>query len=264
MLIAQISDTHVGTPGKLAYGRVDTAAMLRACVETLLELNPQPDLLLITGDLVDRGQAEEYAYLREILAPLRMPVRVIAGNHDEREALRAAFMGDGYLPETGFLHYALEDHPLRVVGLDTLVPGSGRGELCTERLEWLDETLAARPDAPTLVALHHPPFDSGIAYMDRLGLTGREAFADIIENHPQVRATLCGHLHRHMVSDVGHRPAIIAPSPAHQVALDFSDDAPGCFTMEPPGFLLHRWDGRRLVSHAMQVGRYPGPYPFRS
>ncbi|AUN95177.1 phosphodiesterase [Pseudazoarcus pumilus] len=263
MLIAQISDTHIGVPGALAYGRVDVSRMLIDCVRHVCRLDPRPDLLLVTGDLVDRGIPDEYAHFRELLAPLQMPVRVIAGNHDEREALREAFIGDGYLPSSGFLHYVLDEYPLRVIGLDTLVPGSGRGELCAERLEWLDATLSAKPHAPTLVALHHPPFDTGIAYMDRLGLTGREAYADLIEAHPQVRATLCGHLHRHIVSAIGNRPAITAPSPAHQVALNFDADAPGCFSMEPPGFLLHRWDGKHLTSHAVSIGNFAGPYPFR-
>ena len=169
MLIAQITDTHLKLPGKLAYRRVDTAQMLRACVAELLTLDPQPDLIVHTGDLTDFGLPEEYAHLKAILAPLQAPLLAIPGNHDEREAMREAFAGDGYLPARGFLHYAVERGPLRFVGLDTVVPGQGGGELCAERLDWLDATLGQKPDMPTLVLMHHPPFLTGIAHMDRHG-----------------------------------------------------------------------------------------------
>src|SRR5262245_54571484 len=112
MLIAQITDTHIKLPGKLAYQKVDTAGMLRRCVQELLALEPQPDLILLTGDLVDLGRAEEYEHLKSILAPLRQRLIAIPGNHDERGAMREAFRDDGYLPEQGaFLQFALDEYP---------------------------------------------------------------------------------------------------------------------------------------------------------
>jgi 3',5'-cyclic AMP phosphodiesterase CpdA len=263
MLIAQITDTHIKARGKLAYQRVDTAAMLRRCVAELERLDPQPDLIVLTGDLVDLGRTEEYAYLRNLLAPLRPPLLVIPGNHDERAAMRAAFSGDGYLPADGFLHYAIDDRfPLRIVGLDTLVPQEGRGELCTERLAWLEDTLARQPDRPTLLLMHHPPFLTGIGHMDEIGLAGRAAFAEIVARHAQIEAILCGHLHRNIQTAVGGRRVLTCPSPAHQVALDLQPDAPSCFRMEPPGYMLHRWHDGSLVSHCAVIGDYDGPYPF--
>lgn len=262
MLIAQISDTHIKLPGHLAYQRVDTAAMLRHCVADLLRLAPQPDLIVLTGDLVDLGQAEEYAYLRQILAPLPQPLVVIPGNHDDRDALRAAFADHAYLPAAGFLHFAIDTLPLRLVGLDTVVPGEGRGELCTERLAWLAATLAAAPAQPTLLLMHHPPFATGIGHMDEIGLTGRQAFAEIVARHPQVEAILCGHLHRNIQTTLGGRRVLTSPSPAHQVALDLRPEAPSCFRLEPPGYLLHWWNAGQLVSHGAVIGDYPGPYPF--
>src|SRR5262245_14265893 len=137
MLIAQITETHLKLPGKLAYQRVDTEQMLRACVAQLLQLEPQPDLIVHTGDLTDFGLPEEYANLKSILAPLKAPILAVPGNHDERVAMRTAFAADGYLPAEGFLHYSVEPGPLRVIGLDTVVPGHGGGELCVQRLAWL-------------------------------------------------------------------------------------------------------------------------------
>src|SRR3954468_21474648 len=94
MIIAHISDPHVVVPGALLYGRVDTADFLKRAVADLNRLDPPPDIVVITGDLVDKGEPEEYDRLRALLAPLAMPIFVIPGNHDGREALRAAFAGD--------------------------------------------------------------------------------------------------------------------------------------------------------------------------
>lgn len=263
MLIAQITDTHIKLPGRLAYQRVDTAALLKQCVADIVLLEPQPDLIVITGDLVDLGHPDEYAYLRELLAPLKQPLLVVPGNHDERDAFRAAFADQGYLPAQGFLQYAIDDgYPMRIIGLDTLVPNEGRGELCTERLAWLDETLARHPDRPTLVLMHHPPFRTGIGHMDKIGLSGRDEFEAIVARHEQIELILCGHLHRNIQTRVGGRATMTSPSTAHQVALDLRDTAPSCFRMEPPGYLLHHWTSGGFVSHQAIVGDYPGPYPF--
>lgn len=262
MLIAQISDTHIKLPGKLAYRQVDTAAMLARCVEAVRQLRPRPDLVVLTGDLVDLGRREEYAHLKSLLAPLGLPLIAIPGNHDARDAMREAFAADGYLPADGFLQFAIDAHPLRIVGLDTVIPGQGGGELCAERLTWLEATLAARPEASTLILMHHPPFLTGIGHMDAIGLVGREAFAAIVARHPQIELILCGHLHRTIHARVGGRPALTSPSPAHQVTLDLNPDAPSCFSMEPPGYMLHRWQDGALVSHVAAIGDYAGPFPF--
>jgi Icc protein len=262
MLIAQITDTHLKLPGKLAYGRVDTAQMLRVCVSALLALYPQPDLIVHTGDLTDFGQPKEFAHLLEILAPLHTPMLAVPGNHDEREAMRRALAAHGYLPTHGFLQYAVERGPLRFIGLDTVIPGQGGGELCAERLRWLETTLAQKPDMPTLVLMHHPPFLTGIAHMDRIGLAGREGFAAVMRRHAQVKAVLCGHVHRPTFARVGGRAAMICPSPAHQVELDLRPEGPSAFRLEPPGYMLHRWQDRDLVSHVAVLGDWPGPFPF--
>lgn len=262
MLIAQITDTHIKTQGRRAYGVVDTEQMLRECVRTLQALDPQPELIVFTGDLVDFGTPDEYACLRNILAPLKQKLLLVPGNHDERSALRAAFAEHHWLPGKGFLHYAVDIGPLRIIGLDTLIPGEGGGELCAERLAWLEATLAAAPTAPSLILMHHPPFATGIAHMDAIGLRGREAFSRLIEHHRQVRLILCGHLHRNIQTLVGGCRALTCPSPAHQVALDLRPDGPSCFRMEPPGFMLHRWDGENFLTHSVCIGSFPGPFPF--
>jgi 3',5'-cyclic-AMP phosphodiesterase len=262
MILAQITDTHIKMPGKLAYKRVDTTAYLMRAIAAVNALEPQPDLAVFTGDLVDFGTAEEYAHLRSLLSTLRMPYLLLPGNHDIREALRAGFPDHAYLGKSGFIQYATDAGPLRLVGLDTVVPGQGHGELCAERLEWLEKTLK-ESSRPTVVMMHHPPFLTGIAHMDKVGLKGREEFAKVISRHGQVRRVICGHLHRSIQCSVGNVLASTCPAPCHQVALDLRPDGPSRFVMEPPGYQLHTWiEGTGLVTHTAVLGEYEGPYPF--
>ncbi|WP_207477449.1 phosphodiesterase [Arenibaculum pallidiluteum] len=264
MLIAQLTDLHVKPAGRLAYRRVDTALHLRAAVDALLRLDPQPDVVVITGDLVDAGLPEEYALLRELLKPLTLPLYVIPGNHDQRAPLAAAFADHDYLPrDGGFLHYAVENWPLRLIALDTVVPGQGGGMLCDERLRWLDARLSEAPGAPTAILMHHPPFRTGIAHMDRIGLGNAPAFDEVLRRHPHVERVLCGHIHRPIQARFGGTLASTAPSVAHQVALDLTQDGPSAFVMEPPGFQIHLWDAEAGIrSHTAVIGDFGGASPF--
>jgi 3',5'-cyclic AMP phosphodiesterase CpdA len=193
MLIAQVTDTHIKSAGRLAYRTVDTAEKLARCVEHLNNLDPRPDIVLMTGDLVDLGSVEEYAVLRRLLAPLDMPIYVVPGNHDDRRAMREAFADYDYLPGTGeFLHYVIDRYPIRLVGLDTMVPGQPGGEMCKTRLAWLDDQLASARDFPTLLFMHHPPFLTGIANMDWQNCRNGEDLGVMVERYPQVFRILCG------------------------------------------------------------------------
>ena len=265
MLIAQISDMHIKAGGKLAYGLVDTARMLSDCVANIMSLNPLPDVVLVTGDSVDYGRKSEYDLLKELLSPLGMPLYFVVGNHDERAALREAICGPAfkYLEKCDdFVQYAVDLGGIRLIALDTAVPMEGRGKLCSKRLAWLDERLG-EDNSPTLVAMHHPPFRTGIAHMDALGLEGSQALESIIARHSHVERLLCGHIHRSIQCRFGNTFASTCPSTAHQVALDLRIDGPDCFVMEPPGYQLHLWRDARLISHTCAIGKYAGPYRFR-
>lgn len=264
MLIAQISDLHIRMPGQKAYRVVETDRYLPPAVDALNRLNPAPDVVIISGDLTDFGRPQEYAHLKQMLDALCIPYFLMPGNHDAREALLSTFPEHTYLQgSNGFVQYTVEDHPLRLIMLDTVVPMQSHGELCAQRLDWLRDRLAEQPGRPTAIAMHHPPFITGIAHMDAIGLLeGREALETIVSSYPNIERILCGHLHRTIFQRFGGTVASTCPSPAHQVALDLRPQGPSAFVMEPPGFHLHEWRNSVLVTHHAYVDAYPGPYPF--
>lgn len=256
MLIAQITDAHIGAPGTLFFDRLDTAEALRKTIARLNALQPRPDVVLFTGDLTDTGSVEEYAHVHKLLALLEIPLYIVPGNHDRRDAMRAAFSDHAYLdPQSPFFNYAIENFPVRFIGLDTVDPDQfGAGVLCSSRLEWLDQTLAKRPDQRTIIFMHHPTFDTGIAHMDRIKCKNGAAFEAVLLRHAQVIRVLCGHVHRPVQTRLANAIAVIAPSICHQVPLDLRPDGPSSFIFEPPAFLLHHCEAERdIVTHTHYV-----------
>ncbi len=255
MLIAQISDLHFLPKGTLAFGRVDTAGCLEQALEHLNALEPAADAVLITGDLTNDGDAPVWAELMALLGRLRAPVLAVPGNHDDRELMRKAF-APGF-PAEGPLRFAVDLGPLRLIGLDSLIPGAPGGRLGPDQLAWLDEQLAGAPERPTLVALHHPPFATGIDHMDAMMLADGDALAEVIGRHPQVARVLCGHVHRSVHCRFAGTLGQIGPGVAHAVRLTLAG-APSRWVREPPAVLLHEWrDGRGLVSHLDFIGDFP-------
>lgn len=263
-LLVQLTDLHIREPGRLAYGRIDTAPYLRRAVASVLRLKQQPDAVVITGDLSDFGRPAEYSHLAELLSPLTMPVYLLPGNHDDRDQLRRSFPDHAYLGDGGFVQYSVQVGGLRLVALDTVEHGQSHGALCASRLDWLDRELAQHAHQPVIVAMHHPPFETLIGHMDKIGLRdGAAELEAIVARHPNVERVLCGHLHRSIDVRFGGTIASTSPAPAHQVALDLHPDAPSRWMLEPPGFRLCALDGAgRVVSHLAAAGEFEGPYPF--
>ncbi len=267
MIVAQITDTHIKPRGKLAYGRVDTAAFLTAAVAHINSLDPMPDLVILTGDVTDGGVAEEYDHARELLAPLQPPLIALPGNHDRRETFRDAFSTDMDLPQSGHLSYSEDRFPLRLVMLDDTVPGERHGEVSAELSAWLEQTLAAQPGKPTLLAMHHPPFTTGITHMDVQNCRGAEGLSAVLTQHPQVLGLACGHVHRNILTAFAGKPASICPSQAHAVSLALAPDAPSSYHMDPPSLHLHIWRDDAapfgsLLTHQSFIGAIDGPHSF--
>jgi 3',5'-cyclic AMP phosphodiesterase CpdA len=250
MIIVQISDLHIDRDDASGVN----AARLAACVAEIARLRPVA--VLATGDLTEHGAPEEYAELRQVLAPLSAPVYAIPGNHDDRAAFMSAFGTDGYLdPGAAFAQYAFMTSALRVVALDTVIAGRPHGDLCHARLDWLARTLEAAPDAPTLLVLHHPPRVTGIRYMDAMGLADEAAahLDKLVRRHPQIVRISSGHVHRPLFMAWGGTLLSVCPSVARLGRLDLAPEASDAPSREAPAFQVHAWHEGALVTHTVSV-----------
>lgn len=252
MLLAQVTDIHLGfdpdNPSEFNRKRLDQA------LKSLCEMTPQPDLLLATGDLVDRGDQDSYQRLEEAFSNLPFPVHMCLGNHDLRGPFQKQFPD---VPTAGgYVQYEIDDGPLRLLFLDTLEEGRHGGAFCDVRAQWLAERLAEKPDKPTLLILHHPPVESGIAWMNT---DPREPWvsvlADTMAGHDQIKGMITGHLHRNISTSFEGTSLSICASTAPQVAFDLepidpeNPDGRNMIVADPPAIALHWWNGKQLVSH---------------
>ena len=250
MLIAQISDTHILPKESDQPAASLRADCLRRCVADINRR--RPDAVIFTGDTTQHGSPEEYALLRELLAPLEAPLYLVPGNRDDKNAMRAAFSDHAEFPDSGdFLHYTVEEHPVRLVAIDSTSPGERKGRFCAQRQTWLAGVLCEQPDQPTLLFIHHPPFDVGDHYVG--GYRRPEeaaALADIVSRHPQVVGLLCGHVHWPVKTGWAGTEARIMPS----VAVDVRKGVDETEAQGRPIYLLHRVSGEAgIVSNERMV-----------
>jgi 3',5'-cyclic-AMP phosphodiesterase len=266
LLIAQISDLHIKRAGELTNQHVDTAAALRRCIMHLNGMRPRPAMVVATGDLVDAGQSEEYTHLKRLLADLTLPLVAIPGNHDAREPMRRAFPNQPYAQSKGPMNFHIALGPLDLILIDSSVAGQDHGAIGDETLAWLDATLSSSPKRPALLFVHHPPFATGIRYMDAMNLQNAADLATILQRHPRGRMIACGHVHRAIHTQFADRAASICPAPNHAVALDLSPEPAPALIFEPPAMHLHAWldgsDYGDVVTHLVPIGPFGGPRPF--
>jgi 3',5'-cyclic-AMP phosphodiesterase len=247
-LLAQLSDPHIGAD----WADADSVAGLAAAVASVQNIRPQPDAVLVSGDLAEHAADTEYDQVRELLAPLAAPLYVLAGNHDDRRALHRHFGVPGAAGEP--VQYSVDLGPMRLVVLDTTRTGDDAGALDRSRLDWLDAELAAAPELPTLVAMHHPPLVTGVRAWDELGLplADRQALGAVVARHRQVRRLVSGHVHRMVTAELGGRPVLTVPSTYVQGRLDFLSTETE-LSDDPAGFALHAIVDGELISHVQPV-----------
>lgn len=251
ILIAQLTDMHVVAWDTETKLYVDNNARLAEAVESLTQESPQPLVVLLTGDLVNDAGADEYAALSDLLAPLTLPVLALPGNHDDRALVRSAFPDIGWC-DGSHASWVTVVGDVRVIGLDTTRPGAHGGEFDDERAEWLTAVLDHDHPGVTLLAMHHPPFASGIEWMDRDGFAGINRFVSIIEGS-SVDRIVCGHLHRPMTSAVAGVPAQVGMSTIHHVALDLETTSRPSLVRDPVGYQIHRVVGSDIVTHTRYI-----------
>jgi 3',5'-cyclic-AMP phosphodiesterase len=216
-VIIQLSDTHV-TSGANLHGDVDSLANLAAILASVEQSGTRPDLLLFTGDLADKGEPEAYRRFRATVEPyarrMGAPVLLVIGNHDEREAFRTHLLDGGPPGET--IDQVLDIGGLRVIALDSTVPGRPHGELRDEQLEWLAAELAAPAAHGTVIALHHPPIGGPAEFGGIVTLHGAGRLADVVKGTDTLMI-VAGHTHHASAGALAGIPVWVATATAYQM-----------------------------------------------
>ncbi len=260
--ILHLTDTHLVAPPGRVCGVLDTADLFQQSISAVKAALPRIgpiDAILVTGDVSDDGSIESYELFRSMVEPLGLPLLVIPGNHDRREEMRKAFADLCLFSDTGRLDWVRDLDGLRIVGIDTLVEGSGGGVIEDTTLAFLETALGKA--GPTILAMHHPPFSSGIRFMDDIGLKDIGGLQDILRRATADIRILCGHLHLTATGSIGRFPAIVGPSTCSTFQIDFRPDAPEGFFTGGGGFMIHDWsEGFRSMTIPAAIGN--GPFPF--
>jgi Icc protein len=270
LTIAHITDLHfAAAPDAVNHERHKTR--LRKVLDAIHALKPRPAAIVATGDLVHRGEPEEYAELRRIFRDVQIPIFLGVGNHDRRAAFRACFP-ETPADENGFIQYVANIGGLRLIMADTVEQGQNHGAYCDQRATWLRRTLAEAPDAPTLVAIHHPPVRSGIQWMeDPLPTDGWVSrLGDALRGQRQVLGVIAGHLHRGFHAGFAGHVVSVSPATAIQLTLDLREldtaapDGRELLSEEPPGFSVLLWDKGEFTTHVCVAGEFPGAVHFNT
>jgi 3',5'-cyclic AMP phosphodiesterase CpdA len=236
----QLSDTHIVAKGSTYLG-YDSARYLSEVIAAVNALDPQPAFAIVTGDLTHTGSYSEYEHFVELFSTLQVPYYVLPGNHDRIETLcrvipPEAFGGAG----RDAFSYALDLDRVRLVALDSTRARALGGTLDTARLDWLDAALAEAPSQTTVLALHQPPFRTGIHYLDLMTYPGADRLRAIVERNPQIALLLAGHIHCVRAARWKSTLALSAPSTAPQIVPELFERNVFALRAEAPGFVVHR------------------------
>jgi 3',5'-cyclic AMP phosphodiesterase CpdA len=243
-------------------GHLDPDARFRAGLAHALAQFPDAERIVITGDLAHHGTPAEYARLRAALEGCPLPVHLMIGNHDRRDAFADAFP-DTPLTLEGHVQQVIDTGDTRLILLDTVDEGRHGGILCDARLAWLDAALAGAEGRRTAVFTHHPPMSVGFAAMDAIGLANRAEFLALLRHRASTCQIVSGHLHRTVSGAAGGIATTILKSPCHQSPImqpgmdeHASIDEPGAYGilyLDDEGIVVHSEDfdvpGRRMLSY---------------
>ncbi|SOE91804.1 3',5'-cyclic AMP phosphodiesterase CpdA [Burkholderia sp. D7] len=268
MIIAHITDFHIVPAPQLCYGFCNTRDALREVIDFLEDLNPRPDLVIASGDLVDEPTPAAYTELAAILARSSLPLLVIPGNHDNRRMLAEHLPEHPYLQgQESALNLVQSFNDLQIVTLSSVIPSKEFGQITDATLAWLEAQLANNDERPVMLVMHHPPIVTGLPFMDGFQPPYRK-FAEFVKSSPRIKLIACGHVHRAIDGMLGAARVTTAPATGHQFSFTTDPTTPPRLSLEPPMVRLHVWNGSDVTSfmvavNPLHVRDLPGMNPER-
>lgn len=246
MKFIHLTDTHLVDPANRLHG-LDPAGRFSPCIDSINSLHADAQCCVISGDLADAGESAAYRFLADQIRRCRVPCYLMIGNHDHRQQFSQHFPHTA-LDDNGFVQYTLQTSAGVFVFLDTVLEGTHSGFYCEARQAWLKETLDYYRDAPVYLFMHHPPFDIQMPCLDRIGLTNKREFADIVDGYKNLRHLFFGHAHRPLSGNWLGISFSSLRGTNHQVGLDFQTDKI-IYVDEPPEYSVVFISEQTLVVH---------------
>jgi len=262
-LIAHISDLHIQPDFGFVHDLVDTHSATLGVIKHINALDQKPGMVVVSGDLTHGAGMNATQNVKSLLSKLTVPYLVCLGNHDNRQDFLDVF---GYPRNWESIKRCIDIkyvNGLRFLVLDTVVDDPRSSGISELQLHWLEEQFAADSYSPTFIVMHHPPFETGIKWLDSMGLAyGREAFASLVRSNACVKAILSGHLHRPMFARWCGIDAYAAPSVMNQIDMEFKksdhpNDEYSLVITSPPGYALYTYDEMSgLSARTVFLGQY--------
>ncbi len=246
MKIVHITDLHLVAPGETLWG-LDPRDRVAACLDDIARWHSDAEFCVISGDLTDRGDPSAYRWLVDRLENFPLKTFLMVGNHDARAGFVEAFP-DTDRDENGFVQYAHRSDQGVFLFLDTVKGPVSEGEYCAMRRDWLAARLKAAADDPVWIFMHHPPFDIGLPYMDRIKLEEPRAFAEVLAGHSNIRHIFFGHVHRAAYVNWRGISCTCLPGANHQVPLN-RESVETPYSAEPPMYGVVLIENAKTVVH---------------
>jgi 3',5'-cyclic-AMP phosphodiesterase len=258
--ILHISDTHFVGDGELLHESVDSDAHLQLLFDGFAKSGATPEAIVFTGDLADTGRPDAYRRLKAMVEPvaesLGCQVIWVMGNHDERAAFKEHLLGEE--PSTESHDRVFDVNGLRVIALDSTVPGQHYGELDDAQLAWLAKELQTPAPDGTLLALHHPPVPSPLGLIALVELREQDRLAEVLKG-TDVRAILGGHLHYSTSGSFAGIPVSVASATCYTQDLNVKYPAARGQNGAQSFNLVHVYPGQVLHS-VVPIGEFPTVY----
>lgn len=251
--IVHLTDIHIRPHGETVMG-LDPQARLLAAFDSINRSHEDADLCVITGDLADCGDVDSYKALRQCLEQLRVPWRLLLGNHDDRVNFLSVFR-DAPTDPAGFLQSFEHIRGTCLVFLDTLDPAlDGGGTLCPDRMCWLEQTIEESRNAPVVIFMHHPPRSVGVPYFDHMLLSNGEPFMAFVAARPAVSHIAFGHLHMTVAGSWGAASFSCNRGTCHKIAVNLSELHADYVRIGPAYDVMLVNDGGVIVHHVDPAG----------
>ncbi len=214
-VVAHLSDTHLTTAGTRYNGVLEADAALYRAVAVLQEAvtgGRRLDAVVLSGDLTDTGDPDAYRRLAAAVSSIGALPIFANGNHDVRSTFQRELLRRS---ESGPVLQVHDVAGLRVLVLDSTIPGAGHGRLLPEHLAELDAVLDQPAAHGSVVVLHHAPVPPPSPLLSYFALerASRLALAEVLAG-TDVRIVLAGHHHIAQSATLGGVPVAVAGSTA--------------------------------------------------